>query len=99
MDKNLCKSILKLEEKEPKVRLLEDLSVLGHRLSLVKGFLRECDENGNIVAKLGGLANYLRIKHRTIVNLPSVSSQFGKYIRRLIIPQAHYKFIGSDNTG
>lgn len=99
MDKNLCKSILKLEEKEPKVRLLEDLSVLGHRLSLVKGFLRDCDENGNIVAKMGGLANTLRIKHRTIVNLPSVSSQFGEYIRSLIVPQEGFKFIGSDISG
>lgn len=98
-NKDLCNSVLKLAEKEPAIKELDDLSVIQHRAGIIKGFIRDSDEEGNIVAGVGGLANTLRIKHRTLVNLPSVSAPYGEYIRNLIIPQEGYKFIGSDISG
>src|SRR5690625_3619880 len=98
-NKDLCNSVLKLAEKEPAIKELDDLSVIQHRAGIIKGFIRDSDEEGNIVAGVGGLANTLRIKHRTLVNLPSVSAPYGEYIRSLIIPQEGYKFIGSDISG
>lgn len=98
-NKDLCKSVLKLAEKEPAIKELDDLSVIQHRAGIIKGFIRDSDEEGNIVAGVGGLANTLRIKHRTLVNLPSVSAPYGEYIRSLIISQEGYKFIGSDISG
>lgn len=56
-NKDLCKSVLKLAEKEPAIKELDDLSVIQHRAGIIKGFIRDSDEEGNIVAGVGGLAN------------------------------------------
>src|SRR5699024_3082353 len=98
-DKNLCDSVKELIKKESSIKELENLSTLQHRLGIIKGFLRDSDEDNNITSGIGGLANTLRIKHRTLVNLPSVHADYGEYIRCLLIPQKGYKFMGSDISG
>lgn len=95
-NKNLCKSVLKLKEQYPQIQHLEDLGVLQHRIGIIKGFLRDSDAEGNIVAGIAGLTNTLRIRHKYLVNLPSVSSLYGEYIRSLIKPQEGQEIVGSD---
>lgn len=95
-EKNLCTSVLELAEKEPAIKQLSNLSMLQHRLGLVKGFLRDCDEQGNIVAGIAGLTNTLRIRHKYLVNLVKPSAPFGEYIRSLILPPKDKILIGAD---
>lgn len=98
-NKNLCPSVLKLAEKEAAIKELENLGVISHRLGIVKGFLRDCDENHNIVAGIAGLTNTMRIRHKYLVNMPKPSAPYGEYIRSLIIPQEDYIMIGADLSG
>ena len=95
-DKNLCESVLRLSEKEPAIKELDDLGVISHRLGIVKGFVRDADENDNIVAGIAGLTNTLRIRHKYLVNMPKPSAPYGEYIRSLIIPPKGHIMIGSD---
>ena len=98
-NKNLCKSVLKLAEKEPAIKELEDMGVISHRLGIIKGFLRDSDEEGNIVAGIAGLTNTLRIRHKYLVNMPKPSAPYGEYIRSLIIAPEGCSMIGSDLSG
>lgn len=95
-EKNLCTSVLSLVEKEPAIKELDDLGVLQHRLGMVKGFLRDVNEKGEIVAGIAGLTNTLRIRHKILVNMPKPSAPYGEYIRSLILPPKGHVMIGSD---
>lgn len=55
-EKNLCKSVLKLAEKEPAILQYEDISIIAHRNGYLKGFLKN-HVDGNIVADMGGITN------------------------------------------
>lgn len=94
----ICESIKKLFEKEPKLELLDGLSVASHRIGLLKGFL-ENQRNGILYPTLGGIANTLRLKHRVIVNLPSTDKKWGKEIRNCLITKEGYSLVGSDVSG
>ena len=92
----LCPSVLKLTEAEPSVRLLEDLAVTSHRLSIVKGFL-ECEKDGWLTAGISGLTNTFRFKHRKpLVNLPSVEKPWGAEIRGCLIAPEGGVLVGCD---
>lgn len=95
-EKVLCDSVRKLFEKEPNLELLEGLSVLSHRIPILKGFLENADENGYIKAEIQGLTNTLRFKHRIVVNLPSVNKPYGEDIRGCLIAPEGYELCGSD---
>lgn len=95
-EKNLCKSVLKLIEKEPKLEALNDLSVILHRKSYLESFLKNVKEDGYIVARVGGLTNTIRLKHRNLVNLPSVKAPFGEYVRSVLCCEEDEVFVGSD---
>jgi len=94
--KTLCYSVRDLFVKEPKLELLEGLSVLTHRIGILKGFLANVDDEGYIMAQIAGLTNTLRFKHKTIVNLPSVGKAYGKDIRGCLIAPEGYELVGSD---
>lgn len=95
-EKVLCKSVKKLFDSEPKLKLLEGLSVLSHRIPILKGFLENADENGFIKAEIQGLTNTLRFKHRVVVNLPSVGKPYGEDVRGCLIAPEGYELCGSD---
>lgn len=95
VDGELCPSVFKLAENEPRVKLLEDLTVLSHRINILKGFLRD-QKNGYLQATIGGLTNTLRFKHRELVNLPGVRRPYGEYIRGVLIAEDGYELCGSD---
>mgnify|MGYP003649242638 CR=1 FL=1 len=95
-EKVLCKSVVKLIEKVPALEALRGLSVLSHRIPILKGFLKNADEDGYIKAEIQGLTNTLRFKHRIVVNLPSVGKPYGEEVRGCLIAPEGYELCGSD---
>jgi len=94
-DGSVCDSIKKLFEKEPRLEVLEGLSVLSHRIAILEGFVAN-QQDGFIEASLGGLTNTLRLKHVNIVNLPGIFKPLGKEIRGSIIADEGEILCGSD---
>ena len=93
----LCKNIVSLIGVEPSLKLLEDLSILTHRKSICEGFLKDVDEQGFVVARVQGLTNTLRWKHKVCLNLPSLRKPYGKEIRGLLTCRSvKYELLGSD---
>lgn len=92
----VCRSVRKLFVKEPKLELLDGLSVVKHRIGVFKGFLDNVDDEGYLKAEVQGLTNTLRFKHKTIVNLPGIDKPYGKEIRGCLICPEGYELVGSD---
>ncbi len=89
--------ILKLHDKYPEQGFnhIQGLGILKHRVGMVKGFLEnQVDEF--LSAGASGLTNTLRLKHRTLVNIPSVRVPYGKEIRSLLISGNNKLLLGSD---
>lgn len=92
----VCESVKLLFEKEPAVELLDGLSVISHRLSILNGFLSNVDEEGWIKAEIQGLTNTLRFKHKVVVNLPGVDKPYGELVRGCLTAPEGYELCGSD---
>ena len=93
---DLCESVTNLIEVEPAIGLLDGLTVINHRLGIVKGFL-ECEENGYVKAEISGLTNTFRFKHRKpLVNLPGVDKPYGEDIRGCLLASEGNNLIGCD---
>lgn len=80
----LCDSIVRLISKEPALEHLREMSIVKHRLGVVKGLLNNVDDDGFVYAAIQGLTNTLRFKHKICVNLPSIRKPYGKEIRSLL---------------
>lgn len=94
---DLCESVTDLIEVEPSIKYLEDLTILTHRLGIVKGFLECVDAEGYLVAGVSGLTNTLRFKHRKpLVNLPGVDRPWGAEVRGCLVASEGNKLIGCD---
>ncbi len=93
---DLCPSVLELVEKSPAIAELEGLSILNHRIGLLKGFLNNADEEGFLKARIHGLTNTLRFKHTEIVNLPGVMKPYGLEVRGALIARPGHELIGTD---
>lgn len=94
--KELCPSVKKLFSKEPNLVELEGITVLEHRIGILKGFLENVDDEGYVKAEIAGLTNTLRFKHRVCVNLPGVNKPYGDIIRGCLIAPEGYELCGSD---
>lgn len=94
----LCPSVLKLIGKESKIKVLDGLFILKHRITVLEGFL-ENQEDGYLKAEVDGFTNTLRFKHRTIVNLPGVQNPYGEDIRGGLIAPDGEELCGSDMSG
>lgn len=92
----LCSSVKKLYDKEPKLEVLDGLSILTHRISVLNGFLDNVDDEGYVRAEVQGLTNTLRFKHRVVVNLPGVDKLYGADIRGCLVAPEGYELCGSD---
>ena len=97
--KGVCPSIKKLFHKEPGLAVLEGLSILTHRIGVLNGFLANVDEDGYVQAKIQGLTNTLRFKHRVVVNLPGIDKPYGADIRACLVCPEGYELGGSDMKG
>lgn len=94
----LCPSVRELVSKEPNIDLLDGLSVLTHRIGVLKSMV-EAEDGGNVQATIAGFTNTLRFRHaKPLVNLPSVDRPYGKEIRSVLIAPEGYKLCGSDMT-
>lgn len=93
----VCDSIKALFQIEPKLELLEGLTILTHRISVFEGFIRD-SVNGRLYPTLAGFTNTLRWKHSKISNLTSVLKPYGSDIRSCLIADEGFSFIGSDIT-
>lgn len=102
-DKMLCPSVLKLVEKEPAIEAFDGLTVLTHRIGLLKGFRDNMDENQMIPQGLASLAVTMRWMHRTIVNLPRYTGsgdlRDGKWIRECLVAGEGNTIVQSDLSG
>lgn len=92
----LCKSVKKLYAKEPRLEVLDGLTILTHRISILNGFLSNVDVDGYVQAKVNGLTNTLRFKHSVVVNLPGVDKPYGPDIRGCLVAPEGYELGGSD---
>jgi len=96
----LCPSIKLLYEVEPTLEQLDMYYVIKHRIGLLKGFLRDVDEEGFLQAKIAGITNTLRFKHSIIVNLPKPTGKNdwrdGVHIRGCLVAEEGYVLCGSD---
>lgn len=97
----ICDSIKRLYDKEPRLELIEGLSVLTHRISILngkKGFLTT-NRNSRVYPTTRGWANTLRFKHVNIVNLPGIDKKYGHEIRSCIIADEGNILCGCDLSG
>jgi hypothetical protein len=97
-DGELCPSVRELAEQEPAISLLDGLTVLSHRIGVIKGLL-ESENEGYVCASVAGLTNTFRFRHaRPCVNLPSVDRQYGWEIRECLTSPEGYTLCGADMT-
>lgn len=93
----LSDSVKKLAEEKPELKVLEELSVVSHRKSIIDGFLGDVDDEGFVKARVQGLTNTLRWKHKVCLNLPSTRKPYGKEIRGLLTARSDdFELLGSD---
>lgn len=96
-DGELCESVLDLVDKEPALKELEGMTILQHRLGILKNFFTMPDDHGMLPASAGGFTNTLRLQHRNpIVNLPGVDKPYGKEIRECIVAPEGKVLCGAD---
>jgi hypothetical protein len=92
----LCESVRELVSKDPAIEMLDGLTVISHRIGVLKGFLNN-EKNGKVVAGAGGFTNTLRLQHRApVVNLPGVEAAYGEWCRGVLIPESGKVMIGAD---
>jgi len=97
-DGELCPSVLDLVDQEPAISLLDGLTVLTHRIGIIKSFV-DMEKDGYVQATVAGVTNTLRFRHaRPLVNLPSVDRQYGKEIRGCLTAPEGYTLCGADMT-
>jgi len=97
-DADLCSSVKALADVEPAISLLEGLSVLSHRIGVIKSMVN-LQVEGYVQANIAGLTNTLRFKHaKPLVNLPSVDKPYGKEIRGCLTCPDGYTLCGADMT-
>lgn len=95
--KELCPSVLRLEERVPEIKAYSGYTLLKHRYDIIQGFKREMSEDGYVQARVGGFTNTLREQHRVpIVNLPGVNRPYGENIRGLLTCEDDEVLLGSD---
>lgn len=93
----LCESVRELVSKDPAIEMLDGLTVISHRIGVLKGFLNN-EKGGKVVASAGGFTNTLRLQHRApVVNLPGVEASWGAEIRGCIVAKdADNVLVGAD---
>jgi hypothetical protein len=94
----LCPSVKDLVSEDPAVSILDGLSVLSHRISVLKGMV-DHEVDGYVQATIAGMTNTLRFKHaKPLVNIPSVEKPYGKEIRGCLTAPEGYTLCGADMT-
>lgn len=96
-NKGLCDSIKEMFEDHPELEVLDGLSVLSHRIPVLKGFIATSDEKGYVKAQIQGLTNTLRFQHSMpCVNLPRSNRPHAEAIRGSLVAPEGYELCGAD---
>lgn len=96
-DGELCPSIEDLAELVPEVSVLNEYSVVVHRIGALKGIQGSMDKCGKVKAGAHGLASTLRLQHRKpIVNLPAAKKLYAEGIRGSLVGGKGRVLLGSD---
>ena len=93
---DICNSIKLLIDKAPQLKVLEGLSILKHRVGLLKGLLGNVSDDGYVKARIKGLTNTLRFQHTEVVNLPAIDKPYGEVIRGCLTCIDGETLMGSD---
>jgi len=97
-DGELCESVKELAAYDEAVDILDGLTVLSHRIGVLKGFV-ENHSDGWVQATVAGFTNTLRFKHaKPLVNLPAIDKPYGKEIRGCLTCPEGYTLCGADMT-
>jgi len=97
-DGELCPSVRRLASADPAVVILDGLSVLSHRISVLKGMV-DSERDGYVQATIAGFTNTMRFRHaKPLVNLPSVEKPYGAEIRGCLTAPDGYSLCGADMT-
>lgn len=82
-------------------RLIAKRVKCRHRKGTLEGLLAEIDANGVIHPAIGGIAVTGRMKHKLVVNLPSVESGafYGRQIRKCFRARPGMVMVGADSKG
>jgi hypothetical protein len=97
-DGELCPSVRRLASVDPAVVILDGLSVLSHRISVLKGMV-DAERDGYVQATIAGFTNTMRFRHaKPLVNLPSVEKPYGAEIRGCLTAPDGYTLCGADMT-
>ena len=97
-DGELCYSVKRLASEYPAVVILDGLSVLSHRISVLKGMV-DSERDGYVQATIAGFTNTMRFRHaKPLVNLPSVEKPYGAEIRGCLTAPDGYTLCGADMT-
>ena len=97
-NRELTPSVKLLISNNPQVGVLDGITVLQHRIGIVKNFLSS-ERDGYVKAEIQGLTNTLRFRHsKPLVNLPGVDKPWGKEIRSCLIAPDGYLLCGADMT-
>ena len=94
--KELCPSVEALAEDYPEISVYSNMNLWAHRLGVLRGFLKNCDETGRIKASAKGFTNTLRMCHAQVVNLVGVDKKGGDMIRGAFIADKGQIQVGSD---
>ena len=93
----LTASVVRLADVDPAVKVLEGLSIVQHRIGVVKSFLKALDSQGYVFAGVNKFTNTLRFKHvKPLANLPGVDKAYGEDVRGLLIAPEGYVLCGAD---
>lgn len=96
-DGDLCSSVEELAVDNPEIRVLEEYSIVAHRLGVLNGFNKNKDETGRVKASAHGLTSTLRWKHRApITNLPDIKKLYSTGIRGSLVAGENQVLLGSD---
>jgi len=97
-DGELCQSVRDLAKQEPAINLLDGLTVLSHRIGVLKSLV-DTNVDGYVQATVAGLTNTFRFRHaKPCVNLPSVDREYGKEIRGCLTAPDGNLLCGADMT-
>jgi hypothetical protein len=97
--KGICPGIKRLYVDYPELEVIEGLSVLNHRIPILKGFL-ETQVDGYVKAQVQGLTNTLRFQHsHPCVNLPRSNRPYAEGIRGALTAPEGYELCGADMSG
>lgn len=94
--KELCHSLTDLAEEVPAIACYAAYKVAENRRNVLKGFLRDMEDDKWLKARIGGFTNTLRVQHRELVNLPGTDKPYGYDIRGSLIAGVRKILVGSD---